>query len=522
MFARVKSSGDRKYLQIVESRREGRKVRQRVLATLGRLDSLKARGHLDGVVRSLVRFSEKLEVVEAHAAGALEARRVTKLGPGLIFGRLWEQTGIQGVLNALLSDRSFTFPVERAVFLAVVHRIFSSGSDRQAHRWVRDVPLEGSEDVALHHLYRAMAWLGTSREPIEEHLFARRRDLFSALEVVFFDTTSLYFEGEGGEELGQRGYSRDHRPDLFQMIVGAVLDQTGRPICCPMWPGNRTDVTVLVPTIDRLRLRFGVQDVVVVADRGMLSQDTIQELERRKLHYILGTKLRRHKEVTEEVLSRAGRYHKVTDTLWVKEVGVEDRRYVVCLNPEEAKRDALVRQALLEHLEAQLNQGVKSLVGNRGYRRYLKVDKEAVAVDPKKVEQEARYDGKYVLRTNTSLATEAVAKRYKELWRVERLFRTAKSSLDTRPIFHHFDATIQGHVFVSFLALVLMRELEQRLEAGEIALEWPDLLRDLEALYEVEVVHHGHPFRLRSPLQGSCGKVFQAVGVAVPPSVRRS
>ena len=521
MFVRVKSSGDRKYLQIVESRREGKKVRQRVIATLGRLDHLRAQGHLDGVVRSLVRFSEKLEVVEAHAAGTLEARSVVKIGPGLIFGRLWEQTGIQEVLNALLSDRGFTFPVERAVFLTVVHRIFVSGSDRQAHKWVRDVHFEGIEAVSLHHLYRAMAWLGTTREQIEEHLFARRRDLFSALEMVFFDTTSLYFEGEGGEGLGQRGYSRDHRPDLPQMIVGAVLDQTGRPICCPMWPGNRTDVTVLLPTIDRLRLRFGVQDVVVVADRGMLSQDTVLALERRKLHYSLGAKLRRQKEVTEEVLSRAGRYQKVTDTLWVKEVWVEKRRYVVCFNPEEAQRDALVRQVLLEHLEAQLSKGAKTLVGNRGYRRYLKVDKEAVAVDHKKVEQEARYDGKYVLRTNTSLPSEAVATRYKELWRVERLFRTAKSSLDTRPIFHHFDATIQGHVFVSFLALVLMRELEERLEAGGIALEWPDLLRDIEALYEVEVLHHGCPFRLRSPLQGSCGKVFQAVGVAVPPSLRR-
>lgn len=519
MFVRVKSSGERRYLQIVESRREGKKVRQRVIATLGRLDHLKAQGQLDGVVRSLARFSEKLEVVEAHAAGALEAWKVTKIGPGLIFGRLWEQTGIQQVLGSLLSDRGFTFPVERAVFLPVVHRVWASGSDRQAHKWVRDVRLEGVEGLSLHHLYRAMAWLGTTREQIEEHLFARRRDLFSSLEVVFLDTTSLYFEGEGGELLGQRGYSRDHRPGLPQMIVGAVLDQAGRPISCPMWPGNRTDVTVLLPTVDRLGGRFGVQDMVVVADRGMLSQATVTDLERRKLSYILGTKLRRHKEVGEEVLSRSGRYHKVTDTLLVKQVWVQDRRYVVCFNPEEAGRDALVRQALLENLEAQLSKGAKSLVGNRGYRRYLKVDRGAVSVDHKKVEQEAHYDGKYVLRTNTSLSAEEVANRYKELWRVERLFRTAKSALDTRPIFHHFDATIQGHVFVSFLALVLMRELEDCLEAKGFSLEWPDILRDLEALYEVEVLHHGCPFRLRSPVQGVCGKVFQAVGVAIPPSV---
>ena len=193
-----------------------------------------------------------------------------------------------------------------------------------------DYQIEGCEALQLHHLYRAMAWLGEElpddqqqdktpfaprciKDRIEEALFAHRRDLFTDLQLVFFDTTSIYFEGEGGEEMGQRGFSKDHRPDLYQMVVGAVLDGQGRPICCELWPGNTTDVTTLIPVVDRLKSRFGVRKVCIVADRGMISQETIEALEQpgRDWQYILGARMRSQKEVKEEVLARAGRYRVV-------------------------------------------------------------------------------------------------------------------------------------------------------------------------------------------------------------------
>ena len=228
------------------------------------------------------------------------------------------------------------------------------------------LPIEGCDALQLHHLYRAMAWLGEElpkdqqrdqtpfaprcvKDQIEEALFAHRRDLFSGLQLVFFDTTSIYFEGDGGETLGQRGYSKDHRPDLKQMIVGAVLDGQGRPICCELWPGNTTDVTTLIPVVDRLRSRFGVGKVCIVADRGMISKETIAALEdeERGWLYILGARMRSQNEVKDEVLARAGRYRVVhpkreksdaPSPLDVKEVWVKDRRYIVCRNPDEAAR----------------------------------------------------------------------------------------------------------------------------------------------------------------------------------------
>jgi transposase len=208
--------------------------------------------------------------------------------------------------------------------------------------------------------------------------------------------------------------------------------------------------------------------------------------------------------------------------LKVKEVWVEDRRYVVCINEEEVEHDRAARAAIVAGLKEQLRQGDKSLVGNKGYRRFLKIEGDGhFEVDEAKIEEEARYDGTWVLRTNTELPTADVALQFKRLWMVEQWFRSCKSLLETRPIYHHLDETIRGHVFCSFLALVLRYELQSRLKAKGRKFEWADVLRDLERIEQVEVEHQGHRFLLRSQLSGTAGRVFQAAGVAVPPTVQQ-
>jgi len=520
MFVRTKPSGAHKYLQVVESFREGRKVRQRVVATLGRLDRLQAEGNIDGIVKSLSRFAIKVRLVEGHKSGRLRAGAVAKIGPATVVERLWRELGIGSVIEGELRGRKFGFPVERAVFLTVLHRLFAKGSDRAADKWKRDHRIRGADELSLHHLYRAMAWLGREKEKVEKSLFASTRDLFTELDMVFFDTTSIYFTGKGGETLGAHGHSKDHRPDLKQMVVGAALDGNGRPVACEMWPGNKSDAKALVPAVDRLRKRFGIDRATVVADRGMISKATIADLEKRDLGYILGARMRSVNEVKRDVLSRQGRYRTVRENLRVKEVIVEGRRYVVCENPAQAKKDKADREAILASLEDALKRGAKSLVGNKGYRKYLAVERGAVSINRAKAKGEARYDGKFVLRTNVNLPTDEVAMKYKELWRVEQAFRTVKSVLDTRPIYHKCDETIKGHVFASFLALVVMHELDARLAAKGYKFEWEDVKRDLDALSEVEVFEGTDSYWLRTEFAGVASKVFSAIGIAAPPTVR--
>ncbi len=231
MFVRVKGTGKYRYLQVVENHRGGGHIVQRVLCTLGRADQLMADGTTDGLLRSLARFGRQVKLVDDYRQGRLEAGAIRQLGPDLVFGRLWQESGMEGVLRSLLQQRQFEFPVERAVYLTVLHRLFESGSDRAAERWRRDVCLPGGETLQLHHLYRAMRFLGEVKDSVEEALFRSRQDLFTELSLAFFDTTSLYFEGAGGESLGQYGNSKDHRPDLRQMVMGMVLTKEGRPVC---------------------------------------------------------------------------------------------------------------------------------------------------------------------------------------------------------------------------------------------------------------------------------------------------
>ena len=548
MFFRVKRTGPYAYLQIVESFREQGQVHQRVLSTVGRLDALQSTGQLEALMRSGLRFCEKLAVLDAHAAGQTEPAQVQRVGPDLVFGRLWETLQLGTILRRALHERRYEFDVERAVYLTVVHRLFASGSDRAAERWRQAYRLPGTETLGLHHLYRAMAFLGEplkkevgarvlktprcTKDWIEEELFEQRRDLFSAIDLVFFDTTSIYFEGEGGQEIGRHGKSKDHRPDLKQMVVGLALDLDGWPLCCELWPGNTADVTTLRPVVNRLRQRFRVRRVSIVADRGMISAETIAALESGAMDcdYILGARMRSVKEVRERVLADRGRYQEVTperqtakdpSPLKVKEVLLEGRRYVVCLNEEQRRKDAADRQAIVEHLREQLPRGDKDLVGNKGYRKYLKTGPgPGFTMDEAKVKEEARYDGKWVLQTNLADEPQLIALAYKQLWMVEDMFRTMKSILETRPIYHKRDETIRGHVFCSFLALLLQRALEQRLEEKGETWEWAEILRGLDNLQEVEAVFQGKRFVLRSQVLGQAHKAFMAAGVALPPTLR--
>ena len=402
MYFRRKTSAGRAYLQIVESRRDGDQVRQQVIATLGRFDELQASGQLERLVRSGARFAAKAMVLSAASNDAAIKIAVRRIGPALVFERLWEETGCRAVIAELAGKRKHGFALERAVFLTVLHRLFVSGSDRAADRWREDYAIAGVEGLDLHHLYRAMAWLGEElpekeqdgrtpfaprclKDVVEERLFAHRRDLLTRLDLVFMDTTSLYFEGAGGQTLGQHGYSKDHRPDLRQMILAVLIDGDGRPVCSEMWPGNTADVTTLIPVIDRLRRRFDIARVCVVADRGMISAETMAELEARRLLYILGVRERSDKLVRELVLDDPAPF-------------------------------------------------VPLVMKKRGKAMLC----------------------------------------YKQLWTVEQTFRTAKHLFSTRPIFHKLDETIRGHVFCSFLALVLKKALEDRIAALGHSGSWPE------------------------------------------------
>ena len=542
MFLRIKRSSGHEYLQIVENKRDGKRTCQRVIGTIGRMDELAEGGQVDQLLRSLSRYSDRALLLLA-GSGDPQAE-VKKVGPVLVFERLWERSGIGDIIRDIVRERRYQFDIERAVFVTVLHRLMNSGSDRQAERWMNGYRIAGAQNLDLQHFYRAMAWLGSPmtdqpleagfaprcmKDVLEEEIFRRRRDLFTDMDLVFFDTTSIYFEGDGGETIGQYGHSKDHRSDRKQMVVGMVLDNEGYPVCCEMWPGNTTDVTTLKVLTRQLRKRFGIERVCVVSDRGMISAGAIKELETEGIHYILGVRMRRNPDITAELLE-GGVWHEIHGPrqsqkdlapLLVKEKTVNGKRYVICENPEEKTTDMEMRAKILGSLADALRKGDTSLVGNKGYRRFLRVEgKGHFVIDEDKIRNDARFDGKWVLTTDLNLSMAWVALKYKQLILVEMIFRDMKSVLETRPIFHKCDETIRGHVFCSFLALVLRKELERALDNAGHRFEWEDIKRDLKALTDTTIVDRGKTISVRSRAEGCCGKVFGAVGVALPATLK--
>jgi hypothetical protein len=526
MFVRAKRSvrdgRTYEYLQLVRSYRDAGKVRQHVVATLGRRDVLAANGEIDSLLRSLARFSEKVRVIDAVRAGSIRARTARSWGPALVYGRLWETQRIPQVLEGLGADRRFQFDVERVVFAMALQRLCQPGSDLQGSQWVETVEAEGFEHLQLQHFYRTCGFLHDVREDLERKLYYRDRTLFSQeLDLVFIDTTSLYVYRDTETRWRKRGYSRDRRGDLPQFVLCVAVDRQSWPVAWEIYPGNTADKDALRRIVDLLRRRFHIGRVTVVADRGMISDDMIRFLAEDKkapFDYILGCRMRRQREVNDTVLGRAGRYHRVAENLEVKEVVVADRRYVVCQNPDEARKDFQAREAIVAKLQKLLAEhGPKAVIGNRGFARFVKIRRGSVTIDDAAIQWDARLDGKFVLRTNTDLSTEEVALAYKSLWRVERTFREEKSTLEVRPIYHHRDDTSIGHIVASFLALRLEVDLQRRLDERGVDVSWADLMRDLDQVRAVVVDLDGKRFRLRTDMVGTAHHAFVAAGVRPPP-----
>lgn len=519
MFVRTKTFANkdgtkRTYLQIVEGVRENGKVRQKVVANLGRIEDAQS-GSLDRLIESLAKFSKKRWVqAEAARLMVLEAK---EWGTELIFRHLWEKLGLAAIIKNLLDKTEITSPLDEAIYAMVLNRISDPLSKRAVNEWVNEIYRPAFKELELHHFYRALDFLILHKETIELELFEQTKNLFNLeLDLVFWDTTSTYFTGNGPEGLAEYGYSKDHRSDRVQIIVGVLMTREGIPVAHQVFPGNTADIETFKKVIHDTRTRFLLRRVIFVADRGMVSPTLLDELDKEHIEYIVGVKMRRMQAVAE-VLKTGGRYKEVAENLKVKEVWHDANRYIICYNPMEAEHDRKAREEIVKKLEKQLNEkGLKSMLSNSGYSRFLKISGANVTVDQKALEEDARYDGKYVLRTNSQVDTAEAALAYKELWRVERAFRELKSTLDLRPIYHWKDRRVRAHVMVCFLALVLESAFYRYLKLAGSQVEYLYLMRDLKNLKAVELTLEGIRYLCRTELPGNAFQAFKALGIGVP------
>jgi transposase len=513
-----KDGTQRQYLQIIRSYREGGRVRQKIVANLGRLDELIAAGTLEKLSEALSRYAEKKELL--GKAEELMATSALSFGPVPIFSSLWEKLGLPEVIAAATKRETATYDPSPVIFRMVLGRLLDPSSKLATHRWAETIFWDDGTVVELQQYYRSLGILSRSIKGIEEHLYHRERDLFTpAPDLLFFDTTSTYFTGAGPmTQMAAHGFSKDNHPENKQLVVGVVMTREGTPLAHHVFPGNTPDAAAFAEVIEELATRFGIKRVILVGDRGMFHAKVIARIEELKLEYIAGVKMRQEKDVKEIVLENRDPFETVTENLKVKLVELGEARYIVCKNEEEAKRDQALREEIVSELREKIAKGPKKMIGNTGYRRYVRIEKDALRIDEEKIASEKKFDGIYVLRTNTELSAKEAALAYKGLWQVERAFREIKSTFEIRPVYLSREDRIKGHIAVCFLAFCLQVAF-LRIVRAEEKLKTLSARSLLQELSEVRMVHlkaGEAQYRIRTELSPTANAIFRAVQVPVP------
>ena len=514
---RLKSGKVIENYQLAESvwERKTKRARTRIVYNFGRVDDPAVVERLRKLARSILRRCAPDEIVDE-----LPGWRVVDAWPFgdiYVLEALWKRLGLAEIIKKRVRARKFDFDVERAVFAMVANRAVAPCSKLYCFdQWLReDVRVKGTDSLELQHLYRAMDFLEADKEAIEEEVYHSLADLLNLdVDLIFYDTTSLHFEideedqGAGEEDVvrgsklagekkykapRKRGYAKNGRSDVPQIVVGLAVTRDGLPVRHWIFPGNTVDVTTVEQVKKDLR-GWKLGRCVFVGDAGMVSAENLRTLSIGGGKYIVCMPLKVGSEVAEKVMTRGGRYQTVADNLRVKEVVVGDgerrRRYVVCHNPLEVERQRKHRTRVLTELEAEIvslkdidsgsyTKRVFELIASRRYGQYLRRTKTGkLRMDRSAVKRSEKHDGKFVVHSNDdTLSAEDLALGYKQLMRVEDAWRQLKSGLKMRPVFHYAVHRIHAHVFLTVLSLLLERVAEQ--SCGDT---WRNIRDDLKQI----------------------------------------
>jgi hypothetical protein len=544
-----------RYLQLAHNEWDAtaQRSRTKVLYSFGRADDLDRAG-IGRLVDALSRLLDPAAPTPAGASGGLELTEARPHGGVHVLDALWRRLGIDTAMQARLTGRRLGDRVERILFALVANRALAPSSKLAATAWItHDVHIDGLPEIGDDACYRAMDWLLQVEPALAEEVFHATAHLLNLeVDLLFFDTTSTYFETEDADEpigrdeqgrvtadgvdaareAGFRsfGKSKDHRDDLPQVIVGMAVTRDGIPVRCWSWPGNTAD-SALIRQVKTDIHAWRLARVVWVADRGFASAANRRFLQQGDGHYILGEKLRGGTPAADAALSRQGRYRTVRDNLQVKEVRLDtdlaDDRFVICYNPAEAQRDADRRTRHIAALTDLINDTdrlprskrdeLAGVISTKPHlKRYLRrTPGGLLRVDQAAIATETNLDGKYLLRTSDpTLSTEDIALGYKQLLEVERGWRTMKQVIDLRPVYHRKEDRIRAHVTLCWLALLLIRIAETTTSRT-----WPSIRDELQRLHAVTYTGPAGTFRQTTTLTKTQRDLLTNLGVEPPKKI---
>ncbi len=525
MFARIKRSKNsqgklREYLLIVENKRISGKVRQRVVANLGRLDLIKETRMADLLIDKLKDYAKYTQLMDMAKTSCDWSK---EYGVVLVLRRLWEAIGLDELFRRYLKTYKYRSDLAEAILILVISRLLKPGSEHHTAKWINSCYQPKWQGLQLQHLYRALDFIYHHKQNLQKDLFFKAINLFNQeLDLVMFDTTSLKYWGEGQNvELLQYGYSKEKRGDLKQLIIGILMTKEGLPVACEIFPGNTSDLKSFIYILEKLKQSYKIGKLIWVADRGMVSTDNISRLNELKQEYILGVKMRQfNQEKKDKFLCLDGMFP-VRDDLYVKEIVIPNEgRYIICFNPKEAEIERKKREFFRQVLEKKIKESTaKEWIIKNGYRKYIDITKGKIELNEKRLRAEYQFDGKWVLLTNSKLESKQVALYYKDLWQIEASFRNLKDDLETSPIYHFTQRRIIAHIFVSFLSLLLKIAFNKKLGQIDKDASFQEVFEATGQIKAVKLTEGKKEIIFRTEFPQKAHLAFKAAGIAPPPRI---
>ena len=495
------------YVQLAHNERDSATghAKAKILYNFGRLDTLDVE-QLKRLIKSISRFLSPEDALESQVTvqnrgKKLKWIRCRSYGGIYLLDALWRKLNFNAILRKRISSRSFTTPIVRAVFAMIANRCLAPSSKLAITDWVAsNVHIPDLPDVETQVLYRAMDFLLLHQKELEQEIYWAVADLMNLeVDLLFFDTTSSYFETENESDLKKRGYSKDKRGDLPQVVIGLAVTRSGIPVRHWVFPGNTQDMKTIEHVKNDLSA-WRLNRCIFVHDTGMTSESNLQYLQRGGGHYIVGRKMKSGEADVEEALSHKGRYTMIKEYLWAKEIvvgnGEKRKRLVLVKNDREKERAEKTRKKLVIKLKAELDninthkqkgksKAAQKLKAHRVYGRYIKELKDGrLVLDRSRLRDDKRYDGKYLIESSDdTLSISDIVLGYKQLYDVEHAFRTLKTTLELRPNYHSRDDRIKCHIFLCFMALVFVRIIEQKTDKS-----WARIRDEMNRLYYGEFI----------------------------------
>lgn len=527
MFLRTKSrtgpNGVKyEYLYLVENYRKAGKVVQRTIASFGQTKDPKVKRRINEYITALQGKHSDYQNLDLKSH--IDCCDAKIYGPLLIFKRLWTDLGIEKILKKSFNNYETFFDISNCIFNMILSRLIEPCSKRGMFEFQKDI--YDLPNFDLHQYYRAMDYLIENKSNIEENIFSQMVALTQTkLDMAFFDTTTIIYFGEDPKEKSKilaKGFSKAHRGDLKQVVVGVIMNKDGIPLAHEVFAGNKNDVTCFKEVIEKLISKFKIKKVILVGDRGMISMKNLGLLEEKGLEYILGFRMRTiRKDSRREVLEKVNiKKLRKPGGLQAKEAEYQDKRLIVYYDENRAIQDKEHRDEIIKELKEKTKKGtIYSIISNQNYKRYLDIEGKNPKLSQKKIDIDELYDGVFVITSNTKLSANQIVNSYRDLWHVEQGFRWLKNELEMGPIYHWKDKRIQAHIMICFMSLILKVFLNKKLKSYNKNTSYPESITSLKRLQVVNMKIKGRSVHMTTSLESTAKSVFRAINMHLPEKI---